>query len=122
MESPKVLKIVERLTREFSIPVFHDDQHGTAVIALAALINALKLVQKRLTDIRITIAGAGSARMEYVRFSLLQVAEIYYFLTGWVFLHPSRKDIENNAYKLEIALRTNPNKVVGNLTDAIRDS
>jgi malate dehydrogenase (oxaloacetate-decarboxylating) len=53
---------------------------------------------------------------------LLQVAEIYYFLTGWVFLHPSRKDIENNAYKLEIALRTNPNKVVGNLTDAIRDS
>lgn len=55
IESPKVLKIVELLTRELSIPVFHDDQHGTAVIALAALINALKLVQKRLTDIRITI-------------------------------------------------------------------
>ena len=53
IESPKVLKIVERLTRELSIPVFHDDQHGTAVIALAALINALKLVQKRLNDIRI---------------------------------------------------------------------
>jgi len=61
IESPKVLKIVERLTRELSIPVFHDDQHGTAVIALAALKNALKLVQKRLSDIRITIAGAGSA-------------------------------------------------------------
>ena len=77
IESPKVLKIVERLTRELSIPVFHDDQHGTAVIALAALINALKLAQKRLTDIRITIVAQVLPVMEYVRFSLRQVGGIY---------------------------------------------
>ncbi|MGB8154320.1 MAG: NADP-dependent malic enzyme, partial [Nitrososphaeraceae archaeon] len=122
IESPKVLKIVERLTRELSIPVFHDDQHGTAVIALAALINALKLVQKRLSDIRITIAGAGSAGYGICKILLTAGCRDILVTDRIGILHPSRKDIENNSYKLEIARRTNPNKVVGNLTDAIRDS
>jgi len=122
IESPKVLKIVERLTRELSIPVFHDDQHGTAVIALAALINALKLVQKRLSDIRITIAGAGSAGYGICKILLTAGCRDILVTDRIGILHPSRKDIENNSYKLEIARRTNPNKVAGNLTDAIRDS
>ena len=122
IESPKVLKIVERLTRELSIPVFHDDQHGTAVIALAALINALKLVQKRLSDIRITIAGAGSAGYGICKILLTAGCRDILVTDRIGILHLSRKDIENNSYKLEIARRTNPNKVVGNLTDAIRDS
>jgi len=122
IESPKVLKIVERLTSELSIPVFHDDQHGTAVIALAALINALKLVQKRLSDIRITIAGAGSAGYGICKILLTAGCRDILVTDRIGILHPSRKDIENNSYKLEIARRTNPNKVVGNLTDAIRDS
>ena len=61
IESPKVLEIVDRLQKELSIPVFHDDQHGTAVIALAALINSLKLVGKDLKNTKVLIAGAGSA-------------------------------------------------------------
>jgi malate dehydrogenase (oxaloacetate-decarboxylating) len=61
IESPKVLEIVERLHKDLSIPVFHDDQHGTAIIALAGLVNALRLVQKRIDSIRVVIAGAGSA-------------------------------------------------------------
>jgi malate dehydrogenase (oxaloacetate-decarboxylating) len=122
IESPKVLKIVERLTRELSIPVFHDDQHGTAVIALAALINALKLVQKRLNDIRITIAGAGSAGYGICKILLTAGCRDILVTDRIGILHTSRKDIENNSYKLEIARRTNPNKDVGNLTDAIRDS
>ena len=61
IESPKVLEIVERLQKELSIPIFHDDQHGTAIIALAGLLNALKLLQKRIDSIRVVIAGAGSA-------------------------------------------------------------
>jgi len=122
IESPKVLKIVERLTRELSIPVFHDDQHGTAVIALAALINALKLVQKRLSDIRITIAGAGSAGYGICKILLTAGCRDILVTDRIGILHTSRKDIENNSYKLEIARRTNPNKVAGNLTDAIRDS
>lgn len=122
IESPKVLKIVERLTRELSIPVFHDDQHGTAVIALAALINALKLVQKRLNDIRITIVGAGSADYGICKILITAGCRDILVTDRIGILHPSRKDIENNSYKLEIARRTNPNKDVGNLTDAIRDS
>lgn len=106
IESPKVLKIVERLTRELSIPVFHDDQHGTAVIALAALINALKLVQKRLSDIRVTIAGAGSAGYGICKILLTAGCRDILVTDRIGILHPSRKDIENNSYKLEIARRT----------------
>ena len=61
IESPKVLEIVERLSKELSIPVFHDDQHGTAVITLGALINSLKLLHKEMNTIKVVIAGAGSA-------------------------------------------------------------
>src|SRR5690242_18646009 len=55
IESPKVLKIVERLQKELSIPVFHDDQHGTAVIALAALVNSLRLAKKEIRSISAVI-------------------------------------------------------------------
>ena len=61
IESPKVLDIIERLKNELSIPVFHDDQHGTAVITFSALINALRLLDKKLMEIKIVISGAGSA-------------------------------------------------------------
>ncbi|MFZ0557162.1 MAG: malic enzyme-like NAD(P)-binding protein, partial [Nitrososphaeraceae archaeon] len=61
IESPKVFGIMKRLREELSIPVFHDDQHGTAVITLAALINSLKIVDKRIDNIKVIVAGAGSA-------------------------------------------------------------
>ena len=55
------MEIVERLQKELSIPVFHDDQHGTAVIVLASLLNSLQLIKKKISDVKIVIAGAGSA-------------------------------------------------------------
>jgi len=61
IESPKVLDISKELEKKLSIPVFHDDRHGTAVIVLAALLNSLKVVKKRISEIKIVIAGAGSA-------------------------------------------------------------
>jgi hypothetical protein len=61
IESPKVLEIVEKLQKELSILVFHDDQHGTSVITLAGLSNALKLVNKKIDKIIVVIAGAGFA-------------------------------------------------------------
>ena len=57
IESPKVLEIVERLQKDLPIPVFHDDQHGTALITLAGLLNALKLLHKRIDSIRVVVAG-----------------------------------------------------------------
>ena len=59
--TPKVFDIIRRLREELSIPVFHDDQHGTAVITLAALINSLKIIDKKLDNIKVVISGAGSA-------------------------------------------------------------
>jgi len=61
IESPKVLDISKELEKKLSIPVFHDDRHGTAVIVLAALLNSLKIVKKRMSEIKIVIMGAGSA-------------------------------------------------------------
>ncbi len=58
IESPKVLEIVERLQQELSILVFHDYQHGTSVVALATLLNALRIVDKKIEEIKVVIAGA----------------------------------------------------------------
>ena len=61
ISAPRCVEIEERLAAQLEIPVFHDDQHGTAVVVLAALQNALKVVGKRMEEIRVTICGAGAA-------------------------------------------------------------
>jgi len=61
IESPKVMEISEELEKKISIPIFHDDRHGTSVVALAALLNSLKLVKKQISSIKVVVAGAGSA-------------------------------------------------------------
>ncbi len=118
IESPKVLEIVETLQRELSVPVFHDDQHGTAVIALAALINALKLTGKRLDAIKVVIAGAGSAG--YGIFKILYQAGcrdniIVTDRKGAIFkeredLSSNQGGSNNNRFKLEIAAKTSFNR------------
>jgi malate dehydrogenase (oxaloacetate-decarboxylating) len=123
IESPKVLEIVERLTKEASIPVFHDDQHGTAIITLAALINALKLVKKEIGKVRVIISGSGSAG--YGIFKILQAAgcnEIIVTDTkGAIF--DGRADIDyQNPYKKEIAINTNLRKLDGHLIKVIKNS
>src|SRR5438876_888222 len=61
ISAPRCFEIEERLQRDLEIPVFHDDQHGTAVVVLAALLNALQIVKKRLADVRIVFTGAGAS-------------------------------------------------------------
>ncbi|GBF81581.1 malic enzyme-like NAD(P)-binding protein [Aphanothece sacrum] len=72
ISAPRCFEIEERLRKELDIPVFHDDQHGTAIVTLAALFNALKLVQKTIEEVRIVINGAGAAGVAIA--SLLQAA------------------------------------------------
>lgn len=67
ISAPRCFEIEARLRQEVDIPVFHDDQHGTAIVSLAALINALKLVKKSLADVRIVINGAGAAGVAIAR-------------------------------------------------------
>ena len=123
IESPKVLEIVERLTKEVSIPIFHDDQHGTAIITLAALINALKLVKKELGTVRVIISGSGSAG--YGIFKILQTAGCKDIIVtdtkGAIF--DGRVDITyQNPYKKEISINTNFGKLSGPLKEVIKKS
>ena len=123
IESPKVLEIVERLSKEVSIPIFHDDQHGTAIIALAALVNALKLVKKELDKVRVVISGSGSAG--YGIFKILQTAgckDIIVTDTKGA-IYDGRADIDDqNPYKREISINTNIRKLRGTLEDVISKS
>lgn len=120
IESPKVLEIVERLQKEISIPVFHDDQHGTAIIALAGLLNALKLLQKRIDSIRVVIAGAGSAG--YGIFRILKEAGCSNIvITDSVgAIYKKRIKGIDNPYKKEIANNTNLMNMSGSLIDVIK--
>jgi malate dehydrogenase (oxaloacetate-decarboxylating) len=124
IESPKVFDIVKRLRDELSIPVFHDDQHGTAVIALAALINSLKIAGKKIDDIKVIIAGAGSAG--YGIFKILKEAGCKDIVVtdSKGAIHEGRKDIlaanSENSDKQEIARDSNSNKLTGGLEEVIR--
>lgn len=123
IESPKVLEIVERLTKELSIPIFHDDQHGTAIITLAALINALKLVKKELGTVRVIISGSGSAG--YGIFKILQMAGCKDMIVTDTrgAIYDGRVDITyQNPYKKEISVNTNFRKLRGPLEEVIKES
>ena len=120
IESPKVLEIVEKLQKELSIPVFHDDQHGTAIIALAGLLNALRLLQKRINGTRVVIAGAGSAG--YGIFRILKEAGCRNIVVtdSHGAIYKNRINGIDSPYKKEIADNTNPMKLSGSLFDVIK--
>jgi malate dehydrogenase (oxaloacetate-decarboxylating) len=126
IESPKVFEIIKRLQDELSIPLFHDDQHGTAVITLAALINSLKLVEKRFDNVKVVISGAGSAG--YGIFKILEDAGCKHIVVtdSKGAIYEGREDLQNtdpnNSYKQEIAINTNPRKLVGNLHEVVREA
>lgn len=120
IESPKVLEIVERLQKDLSIPVFHDDQHGTAIIALAALLNSLRLVRKRIDSIRVVIAGAGSAG--YGIFRILKEAGCRNIIVtdSMGAIYENRIKGISSRFKKEIADKTNPMKLSGSLADVLK--
>lgn len=120
IESPKVLEIVERLQKDLAIPVFHDDQHGTAVITLAALFNALKLLNKKLSKIKVVISGAGSAG--YGIFKILQKAGCKDIVVtdSRGAIYAGRREGIDNPYKQQVAEKTNSKKLSGNLAEIIR--
>ena len=124
--TPKVFDIIKRLKDEISIPVFHDDQHGTAVITLAALINSLKIINKKLDSVKIVISGAGSAG--YGIFKILKESGCKDIVVtdNRGAIYDGRKDLvtgdSDNSYKMEIARDSNPRKVKGNLEEVIRQT
>src|SRR5690606_9456254 len=107
----------ERLREELDIPVFHDDQHGTAIVVLAALINALKVVGKRLEDVRIVISGVGAAGTAIIKLLLAQGARHIVGFDKDGAVHPGARNGDHN--RDWIIDRTNPEGFTGTLKEGI---
>jgi malate dehydrogenase (oxaloacetate-decarboxylating) len=120
IESPKVLEIVEGLQKILTVPIFHDDQHGTAVITLAALVNALRIVDKKLDTIKLVIAGAGSAGYGIVKILHEAGCRDIVVTDSKGALSNDRNGEIKNPYKLEIIEKTNRQKLNGTLADVIK--
>lgn len=115
--APRCFEIEERLRERLDIPVFHDDQHGTAVVVLAALTNALKVVGKKLADVRMVVSGAGAAGTAVVKLLLRAGARDVIVFDSKGALHAGRTDM--NAAKRELMSLTNPRGVSGDMRSAL---
>ncbi len=119
ISAPRCFEIEERLKKELDIPVFHDDQHGTAIVVLAGLINALKVVKKDVEKIRIVISGAGAAGVAIMKLLLQYGAKDVLVLDSRGIIYEGRVDGMTDI-KLEIAKLTNPQKIMGTLKEALK--
>ncbi|WP_300522231.1 malic enzyme-like NAD(P)-binding protein [Aminiphilus sp.] len=121
ISAPRCFEIETRLQERLDIPVFHDDQHGTAVIALAGLWNALKIVGKTMGECRMVLSGAGAAGVAIAKFLLSAGAKNLILCDRVGALYPGRPQGMNSA-KEALAAITNPEKVEGSLADALKGS
>ena len=119
IRSPACFAIEEELERDLDIPVFHDDQHGTAIIVLAGVLNALKVVGKDIRSIRVVQNGPGAAGTAIIR--MLQTAGVQDIIAvdEHGILVPGRS-AGLEGHKAALAERTNPRRVTGGLAEAIR--
>lgn len=114
--APRCFEIEDRLKKELTIPVMHDDQHGTAIVVLAGLINAAKVVKKKIKDLKVVVVGAGAAgravSMLLVKYGIGDVV----VTDSQGVIHKKREGI--SGYKKELAAVTNPRGVKGLVFDA----
>lgn len=122
ISAPRCFEIEDRLKKELDIPVFHDDQHGTAIVTLAALINGLKLVKKKISGIKIVINGAGAAAIAVSNILINAGAAPgkIIILDSKGPLYEGRKDM--NLYKSKLAKITNKEKIKSGLEEALKGS
>ena len=118
ISAPRCFEIERKLKERCDIPVFHDDQHGTAVIMLAGLINALKVVGKRLEDVKIVTSGAGAAGIAIIKLLVSAGAGNVVMTDRTGAIYNGRPGL--NPAKQEIAEITNPARESGSLADAIK--
>ncbi len=118
--APKCFEVEERIQTALDIPVFHDDQHGTAVVVCAALINALKIVKKDISAVNVVINGPGAAGTAITKMLISLGVKNIVVCDRKGILEETRKDLE--AHKLWIAQNTNNRKLSGNLEDALKSA
>ncbi|MFE1628113.1 NADP-dependent malic enzyme [Brevibacillus reuszeri] len=117
--APACFEVEERLKRETNIPIFHDDQHGTAIVTAAGLINALRVVDKKLEDIRVVANGAGAAGIAIMKLLIsMGVKEVIMCDTKGIVYEG--REFGMNPVKEEMAKITNRSKLQGDLADAMK--
>ncbi len=117
ISAPRCFEIERRLKEELDIPVFHDDQHGTAVVFTAALINALKIVKKKPEDLKVVVAGVGAAGTACTKMMMLLGIKNVIGCDRKGAVHKGRTDLNDS--KIEYAELTNPNGETGTLKDVM---
>ncbi|MET0852903.1 MAG: NAD-dependent malic enzyme [Candidatus Rokuibacteriota bacterium] len=118
ISAPRCFEIEERLQEALEIPVFHDDQHGTAVVVLAALLNALKIVKKSLSEARIVFVGAGASGIATAKLLMLEGAQHIVACDRAGLLYRGRTD-NMNSMKQWFAEHTNPKGLRGSIATAV---
>ena len=118
ISAPRCFEIEQRLQEVCDIPVFHDDQHGTAVITLAGMMNALKLVGKKIEDVRIVTSGAGAAGIAIIRLLIEMGLKNVIMTDRKGAIYEGREGL--NPIKNEMAKITNRERVAGSLADVIK--
>jgi malate dehydrogenase (oxaloacetate-decarboxylating) len=117
ISAPRCVEIENKLKEALDIPVFHDDQHGTAVVTSAGLINALKIVGKEFNDLKIVVNGAGAAGGSIIKMLISLGAEDILLCDSKGIVYEGNE--RNNWYKEELAKMTNKDKKQGTLKDAM---
>ena len=120
ISAPRCFEIEKKLKEKLNIPVFHDDQHGTAIIVLSGLINALKIVNKNIEDLKIVVNGAGSAGTAITKLLLSYGAKNIIVCDRDGALN--RDTTYTNSYFTELSNITNPNNESGILKDVIKNA
>lgn len=119
ISAPHCFEVEERLKKEINIPVFHDDQHGTAIVTVAGLVNALKIVGKKMSEIKVVASGAGAAGIAIIKL-------LYHYGVRDIIMCDSKgaifegRSFGMNRVKSEVAKYTNRNKEEGTLADVIK--
>ncbi len=120
ISAPRCFEIEERLKKELNVPVFHDDQHGTAIIVLAGLTNALRLLKREKKDTRVGVSGAGAAGVAISKLMMRAgITDVILCDRKGVIC---RETAGSNKTKLEMIEITNPRGVQGSLADALKDA
>lgn len=120
ISAPRCFEIEDRLSKELDIPVMHDDQHGTAIVVLAGMLNALKIVRKKMSSIRIVLSGAGAAGTAIAKLLLAAGATDITVCDSKGILGMDRKDL--NQEKIALRALTNPRGLKGHLPDALKEA
>ncbi|MHB1418101.1 MAG: NAD(P)-dependent malic enzyme [Bacillota bacterium] len=119
--APSCFEIERRLKQETNIPIFHDDQHGTAIVVMAGMINAIKLVGKKLEDIRVVASGAGAAGIAVIKLLISMGVKNVIMCDRTGIIYQGRTAGMNKA-KEEIALITNKEGKTGSVADALQNA